>query len=73
MPYGKTDAKPMNPKVKIWIKVARWIQLFFRLLTLLGAIGTLLCGIFIKGAQTTEGYIIRIPVGLDMLCSKSRR
>ena len=69
MPYGKNTAKPMSPKVQIWIKVARWIQLFFRLCTLFGAIGTLLCAIFIKGAQTTEGYIMRIPVGSVLLTS----
>lgn len=62
LPYGKTDAKPMHPKTKVWIKTTRWVQLAFRVLTLIGAIGTLLCGIFIRGAQPTEGYIIRIPV-----------
>jgi hypothetical protein len=30
--------------------------------TLLGAVGVLLCGIFIRGATDTEGYIMRIPV-----------
>ncbi|KAF1361507.1 hypothetical protein EJ07DRAFT_111606, partial [Lizonia empirigonia] len=30
LPYGKTDAKPMSPKTKLWIKIARWTQLFFR-------------------------------------------
>lgn len=62
LPYGKTDAKPMNPKVKVWIKITRYIQLAFRVLTLLGAIGALLCAIFVRGAGLTEGYIIRIPV-----------
>ncbi|KAF2747831.1 hypothetical protein M011DRAFT_499798 [Sporormia fimetaria CBS 119925] len=65
--YGKSDAKPMNPKVQVWIKITRWIQLFFRVLTLFGAVGVLLCAIFIKGAQNTEGYIIRIPPGVDMV------
>lgn len=62
LPYGKTDAKPMNPKVKDVIKVVRWIQFGLRLVNLLGAIGVLLCGIFIKGAQTLENYIMKIPV-----------
>lgn len=62
LPYGKTNAKPMNPKVNMWIKSTRWFQLFLRVLTLFGAIGALLCGIFVRGALTTEGYIIRIPV-----------
>lgn len=64
LPYGKTDAKPMNRKVKVWIKCARWIQLVLRLLTLVGAIGVLLCAIFIRGARSTEGWITRIPVCL---------
>lgn len=62
LPYGRTDARPMNPRVKIVIKVVRWIQFTLRIFTLLGAVGALLCGIFIKGAQETEGYIMRIPV-----------
>ena len=64
LPYGRTDAKPMSPKTKVILKYTRWIQLFFRVATLFGAIGVLLCAIFIRGAQDTEGYIIRIPVGL---------
>lgn len=62
LPYGNTDAKPMNPKVKVVVKVVRWIQFALRICTLLGAVGALLCGIFIKGAQDTEGWIMRIPV-----------
>lgn len=62
LPYGKTNAKPMSPKTKTIINTVRWIQFLLRVLNLLGAIGALLCGIFIKGAQDTEGYIIRIPV-----------
>ncbi|KAF2684027.1 hypothetical protein K458DRAFT_367429 [Lentithecium fluviatile CBS 122367] len=67
LPYGKSDVKPMGPKVKTIIKVVRWIQLALRLCNLLGAVGVLLCAIFIKGAQTTEGYIMRIPPGADIV------
>lgn len=62
LPYGKTDAKPVSPKFKTVIKTVRWIQFVLRLCNLLGAVGALLCGIFIKGAQDTEGYVLRIPV-----------
>lgn len=62
LPYGSTGAKPMNPRVKVVIKVVRWIQFALRMCTLLGAVGALLCGIFIKGAQDTAGWIMRIPV-----------
>ncbi|OAL47514.1 hypothetical protein IQ07DRAFT_623245 [Pyrenochaeta sp. DS3sAY3a] len=67
LPYGNTDAKPMHRKTKIFVKVARWIQLVFRVATLLGAVGALLCSIFIRGAQDTEGYIMRIPPGVDIV------
>jgi hypothetical protein len=62
LPYGKTDAKPMSPSVRVWIKSMRWLQLALRVLTLFGAIGVLLCTIFIRGAGTAEGYLTRIPV-----------
>ena len=63
LPYGRTDDKPINPSTKLWIKIVRWIQLFFRVCSLLGAVGLLLCAIFIRGAQDTEGWIMKIPVG----------
>lgn len=63
VPYGQTDAQPMNPKTKLWVKIVRWSQLFLRVCSLLGAAGLLLCAIFIRGAQDTEGWIMRIPVG----------
>lgn len=62
MPYGKKDVKPMSPKTKLFVNIARWVQFSGRICTLLGAIGVLLCCIFIKGTQDTEGYILRIPV-----------
>jgi hypothetical protein len=62
LPYGHTNVKPMHKKTKVFVKVARWTQLFFRVCTLLGAVGVLLCGIFIRGTADSEGYIMRIPV-----------
>lgn len=62
LPYGNTNVKPMNKKTKTFVNVARWMQLALRVCTLLGAVGVLLCGIFIRGAADTEGYIMRIPV-----------
>ncbi|KAF2999006.1 hypothetical protein E8E13_007909 [Curvularia kusanoi] len=67
VPYGQTDAQPMNPKTKLWVKIVRWVQLFLRVCSLLGAAGLLLCAIFIRGAQDTEGWIMRIPPGVDMV------
>ncbi|KAI4621910.1 hypothetical protein J4E80_004284 [Alternaria sp. BMP 0032] len=67
LPYGNTHAKEMSPKTKVFIDIARWIQFSLKILTLLGAIGIMLCGIFIRGAQDTEGYILRIPPGVDLI------
>ncbi|KAF2821132.1 hypothetical protein CC86DRAFT_332533 [Ophiobolus disseminans] len=67
LPYGNRDVKPMGKRTKTYIKVARWVQLAFRVCTLLGAVGVLLCGIFIRGAADTEGYIMRIPPGVDLV------
>ncbi|KAF7569898.1 Herpes-BLLF1 multi-domain protein [Pyrenophora tritici-repentis] len=66
LPYGKTDAKPMTNKIKTFINIARWTQFALRLLTLCGAVGVLLCGIFIQGAQDSEGYIMRVPPCVDL-------
>lgn len=63
LPNGRSNVKPMNPRVKVAIKWVRWVQLGFRVLQLIGAIGLLICVICIKGTQDTEGWIIRIPVG----------
>ena len=55
----------MSPRTKVKVKYARWIQLLFRLLALIGAVGMLFCVICIKETQGTEGWIIRIPVKLS--------
>lgn len=70
LPYGNTNAKPMNPKTRTYINIARWIQFSLRICAMLGAVGVLLCGIFIRGAQETEGYIMRIPVRVHQTLSR---
>ncbi|CBX99074.1 hypothetical protein LEMA_P083130.1 [Plenodomus lingam JN3] len=67
VPYGNTDVKPMNKRTKTFIKAARGVQLALRICQLLGAVGVLLCGIFVRGALDTEGYIMRIPPGVDIV------
>ncbi|KAF1850749.1 uncharacterized protein K460DRAFT_391180 [Cucurbitaria berberidis CBS 394.84] len=67
VPYDKSDVKPMHRKTKTFVKVARWAQLFLRVCSIVGAVGILLCGIFIRGVQDTEGYIMRIPPGVDIV------
>ncbi|KAJ9636787.1 hypothetical protein H2199_007781 [Coniosporium tulheliwenetii] len=67
LPYGQTNVKPLNPNTKNGIKWTRWVQLAFRILQLVGAIGMLICVICIKGTQDAEGWILRIPPGIDLL------
>ncbi|KAF2101541.1 hypothetical protein NA57DRAFT_72981 [Rhizodiscina lignyota] len=67
VPYGNVDAKPMSKRTKGGIKWVRWIQLVFRAVQLVGAVGTLIAAICVKGTQNTEGWIIRIPPGVDIL------
>ncbi|OQE34685.1 hypothetical protein PENCOP_c016G01651 [Penicillium coprophilum] len=50
---------PMSYKTKDRVKYARSSQLALRVLTLLGALGSLFCSIVIKGAATTVIWIIR--------------
>ncbi|KAH8656184.1 hypothetical protein BGZ60DRAFT_532498 [Tricladium varicosporioides] len=64
LPYGKTNAKPMSPSVKIWIKWARILQLFLRCLELVGAGGLLAMMIMIRGVDDATGWIMRIVPGL---------
>ncbi|KAF2639468.1 hypothetical protein P280DRAFT_37974 [Massarina eburnea CBS 473.64] len=67
LPYGKTNVKPMSPKIKTTVTAVRWVQFTLRLLNLIGAVGAVLCGIFIRGATDTEGYVMRIPPGVDIV------
>ncbi|KAF1952347.1 hypothetical protein CC80DRAFT_538292 [Byssothecium circinans] len=69
LPYGKTNVKPMSAKTKTAVTIVRWVQFMLRLFNLVGAVGAVLCGIFIKGATDTEGYVMRIPPGVDIVVS----
>jgi hypothetical protein len=52
----------MNPRTKVRVKYARKTQLALRVLTFLGALGSLFCSIVIQGAATTVIWIIRAGV-----------
>ncbi|KAI9830951.1 MAG: hypothetical protein M1819_005334 [Sarea resinae] len=67
LPYGNTNAKPMSGRVKKSINYARWFQLSLRICALLGAIGLLVCVICVKHAQTSVGWIIRVPPAVAIL------
>ena len=62
VPYGNINAKPMSPRTKNAVKWVRWVQLVFRTVELVGAVGTLIAAICVKATQETEGWIIRLPV-----------
>ncbi|KAI3132417.1 hypothetical protein CBS147326_5308 [Penicillium roqueforti] len=51
---------PMSYKTKNRVKYARGSQLALRVLSLLGALGSLFCSIVIKGAAVTVIWIIRV-------------
>lgn len=68
----------MSHKTKGRVKYARSTQLALRVLTLLGAVGSLFCSIVIKGAAVTVIWIIRAGVSIvrptqlfltDLYCS----
>jgi hypothetical protein len=62
VPYGNTNAKPMNPSIKKWIKWMRIVQLVLRCLEMLCAMGLLVLMILIKGVDVAAGWIMRIVV-----------
>lgn len=52
----------MKPNTKKQIITMRWVQFALRLLQLMGAAGLLFCVITLKGVQTAQGWLLRIPV-----------
>ncbi|RDW92026.1 hypothetical protein BP5796_01420 [Coleophoma crateriformis] len=67
LPYGNTNATPMNPSVKTWVKWLRIIQLILRCLEILGACGQLVMMILIRKIDVTTGWILRIVPGVAIL------
>jgi len=58
----QTHHEPLPPNTKTKVKATRWVQFGFRLVQLLGAVGCLLCVIFVRNTETAQGWIMRIPV-----------
>lgn len=54
--------EPLPPNTKTKVVATRWVQFGFRLAQVLGAIGCLLCVIFVRNTETAQGWIMRIPV-----------
>ncbi|KAF4547913.1 Hypothetical protein D9617_34g040930 [Elsinoe fawcettii] len=59
------NVEPMSPNTRVKILTCRGIQLLFRILQLVGALGLLVCTICIRGTQDVQGWIMRIPPGYD--------
>jgi hypothetical protein len=57
----------MSPYTKDRVKWARIAQLTLRVITLLGALGSLFCSIVITGAAVTVIWIIRVGVSISHL------
>ncbi|KAI9706977.1 MAG: hypothetical protein M1820_004565 [Bogoriella megaspora] len=66
-PYGQLDAVPMSPKTRAAVKWTRWVQLAFRSLQLIGALGALFCVIVLKGMLDSQAWIVRVPPAVDIL------
>ncbi|TVY39760.1 hypothetical protein LSUB1_G003359, partial [Lachnellula subtilissima] len=67
VPYGNTNAKPMNPSVKKWVKWMRIFQLVLRCFEILCAIGLLVFLILLRGMDSAAGWIMRIVPGVAIL------
>jgi hypothetical protein len=65
MPQASTNAKDMHPNTKKRVSRARTAQLTFRFLELIAAVGVLICVICLRSTQTTESWIMRLPVGYN--------
>lgn len=61
-PHAPREPLPPNTKKKVvaW----RWVQFGLRISQLLGAIGLLLCVIFVRNTETAQGWIMRVPVSI---------
>lgn len=63
LPYGKhVGAAMMSDGSKKRIIWARKIQLAWRVLQWIVAVGVLVCVIMVKGVPDTQGWILRLPV-----------
>ncbi|KAK6356881.1 hypothetical protein TWF718_001221 [Orbilia javanica] len=57
----------MAKRTIIALKASRWVMLFARLLQLVGAIGLVVLLITLRGMDTINGWIMRIPPGVAIL------
>ncbi|KAL1999779.1 hypothetical protein VTN02DRAFT_3986 [Thermoascus thermophilus] len=58
--HGNAYAKPMSPHTRSRVKKGRYLLLFLRVCTLIGALGSLFCAICIKGTTLPVAWVIRV-------------
>ncbi|KAM0712526.1 hypothetical protein Q7P37_011623 [Cladosporium fusiforme] len=66
-PQASREPMPANTKKKVTI--VRWVQFGLRIIQVVGAIGCLLCVIFVRNTETAQGWIMRVPPAWDILVS----
>lgn len=59
-PYGNIGAAPMHPHTKTRVEKAWKAQFSFRVLGLVGGVGTLVCVVLIRGTSLPIGWIVRV-------------
>ena len=62
----------MNPRTKSRVKSTRMILLVLRICELIGAVGMLFCVISVKGTDADTGLLIRVPVCMSQLRTRSQ-
>ncbi|GES57153.1 hypothetical protein ATEIFO6365_0001044000 [Aspergillus terreus] len=67
IPDGKSRWTPMSPRTKAKVFYGRKVQLGFRVLALLGALGSLFCAIVVKNVPAVMVWIIRVAVTVAIL------
>ena len=70
LPYGDSNAKPMNSSIKKKVKWTRLVQLILRCIELLGAIGLLATMTLMTGIDTLTAWLMRIPVSRKRTISR---
>lgn len=62
VPSPQREYTPLPASTKNGIVVTRWVQFGLKILSLLVAVGVLICVICIKGTQNAAAWILRIAV-----------
>ncbi|KAI9373850.1 hypothetical protein BJX61DRAFT_500996 [Aspergillus egyptiacus] len=67
IPDGRSRWTPMSPRTKSKVFYGRRVQLGLRILTLIGALGSLFCAIVIKNVASSIVWIVRVAPCIAIL------